>query len=128
MRHLKHGRKLNRDQGHRKALFRNMAIALIRHERIETTDAKAKDLRGYTEKLISLGKKGDLHSRRMAAKKIHDAEILKKLFDDIAKRNLDRNGGYTRVIKSRYRKGDCAPLSVIELVEKSEKAATPKAA
>lgn len=118
MRHLKHGRKLNRDQGHRKALFRNMAIALFRHERIETTDAKAKDLRGYAERLISLGKKGDLHSRRIAAKKIHDAEILKKLFDDIAKRNDQRSGGYTRVLKSRFRRGDCAPLSVIELVEK----------
>lgn len=127
MRHLKHGRKLNRDQGHRKALFRNMAIALFKHERIETTDAKAKDLRGVAEKLISLGKKGDLHARRIAAKKIHDAEILKKLFDDIAKRNSDRNGGYTRVVKSRYRRGDCAPLSVIELVEKSEKVATGKA-
>lgn len=126
MRHLKQGRKLNRDQGHRKALFRNMAIALLRHERIETTDAKAKDLRGVAEKLITLGKRGDLHSRRIAAKKIHDAEILKKLFDDIAKRNINRNGGYTRVIKSRYRKGDCAPLSVIELVEKSEKAASEK--
>ena len=124
MRHLKHGRKLGRDQSHRKALFRNMAIALFKHERIETTDAKAKDLRAYTEKLITLGKKGDLHSRRMAAKKIHDADVLKKLFDDIAKRNDGRNGGYTRVVKSRFRKGDCAPLSVIELVEKSEKAAT----
>lgn len=124
MRHLRHGRKLNRDQGHRKALFRNMAISLLKHERIETTDAKAKDLRGYTEKLISLGKKGDLHSRRIAAKKIHDAEVLKKLFDDIAKRNDGRNGGYTRVVKSRFRRGDCAQLSVIELVEKSEKAAT----
>lgn len=127
MRHLKHGRKLNRDQGHRKALFRNMAIALLRHESIETTDAKAKELRGYTEKLISLGKKGDLNSRRIAAKKIHDAEILKKLFDDVAKRNAERNGGYTRVVKSRFRKGDCAPLSVIELVEKAEKAVMKKA-
>ncbi len=128
MRHLKHGRKLNRDQGHRKALFRNLAIALLKHERIETTDAKAKDLRGYTERLISLGKKGDLNSRRIAAGKIHDAEVLKKLFDDVAKRNAERNGGYTRVMKSRNRKGDCAPLSVIELVEKSEKAASGKAA
>lgn len=119
MRHLKHGRKLNRDQGHRKALFRNMAIALFKHERIETTDAKAKDLRAVAEKLISLGKKGDLHARRTAARKIHDAEVLKKLFDDIAQRNINRNGGYTRVIKSRFRKGDCAPLSVIELVEKA---------
>lgn len=127
MRHLKHGRKLNRDQGHRKALFRNMAISLLKHERIETTDAKAKDLRGYTEKLISLGKKGDLHSRRIAARKIHDSEVLQKLFDDIAKRNDGRNGGYTRVVKSRFRKGDCAQLSVIELVEKSEKAATKTA-
>lgn len=118
MRHLKHGRKLNRNQGHRRALFRNMAMSLFKHERIETTDAKAKDLRAVAEKLISLGKRGDLHSRRIAARKIHDAEVLKKLFDDIAKRNLTRNGGYTRVIKSRIRKGDCAPLSVIELVEK----------
>lgn len=123
MRHLKHGRKLNRDQGHRKALFRNMAIALFKHERIETTDAKAKDLRAVAEKLITLGKKGDLHSRRMAAKKIHDAEVLQKLFGDIAQRNSERNGGYTRVVKSRFRKGDCAPLSVIELVEKGEEAA-----
>jgi len=128
MRHLKHGRKLNRDQGHRKALFRNMAIALFKHERIETTDAKAKELRSYTEKLITLGKKGDLHARRTAAKKIHDSDILRKLFDDIAKRNMDRQGGYTRVVKSRYRPGDCAPLSVIELVEKGEKAAKEVAA
>ncbi len=127
MRHLKHGRKLNRDQGHRKALFRNMAIALFRHERIETTDAKAKDLRAVAEKLITLGKKGDLHSRRIASQKIHDAEILQKLFDDIAKRNSSRNGGYTRVVKSRFRKGDCAPLSVIELVEKGEQAAKESA-
>lgn len=127
MRHLRSGRKLNRDQGHRKALFRNMAIALLRHERIETTDAKAKELRGYTEKLITLGKKGDLHSRRIAAKKVHDAEILQKLFNDIAKRNDGRNGGYTRVVKSRFRRGDCAQLAVIELVEKGEKAATTAA-
>lgn len=122
MRHLKHGRKLNRDQGHRKALFRNMAIALLKHERIETTDAKAKELRGYTDRLISLGKKGDLASRRLAAQKIHDAQILRKLFDDIAKRNTNRPGGYTRVLKTRYRAGDCAPMSVIELVERTEEA------
>ncbi len=90
------------------------------NKRIETTDAKAKDLRAVAEKLITLGKKGDLHARRIAAQKIHDTEILKKLFDDIAKRNSSRNGGYTRVIKSRFRKGDCAPMSVIELVEKSK--------
>src|ERR1700688_1982669 len=116
MRHLKSGRKLNRDQGHRKALLRNMAISLLRHERIETTDAKAKELRGVADKLITLGKHGDLNSRRMAAKKVHDSEILQKLFSDIAQRNQNRNGGYTRVLKSRNRKGDCAPMSVIELV------------
>lgn len=120
MRHLNTGRKLNRSQSHRKALFRNMAISLFRHERIETTDAKAKDLRGVAERLITLGKRGDLHARRLAAKQVNDAEVLRKLFDDIAKRNLSRNGGYTRVIKSRNRKGDCAPLSVIELVEESK--------
>lgn len=120
MRHLKSGRKLNRTQSHRKALLKNMAVSLFKHERIETTDAKAKELRGYADKLITLGKKGDLHARRLAATKIRDAEILQKLFDDIAKRNSERPGGYTRVIKSRIRRGDAAPLSVIELVEKGE--------
>jgi large subunit ribosomal protein L17 len=118
MRHLNDKRKLNRDQSHRKALFRNLAISLFRHERIETTDAKAKDLRGVAERLISIAKQGTLHARRIAARQIHDSDILRKLFDDIAKRNSSRNGGYTRVLKSRIRKGDCAPLSVIELVEK----------
>jgi large subunit ribosomal protein L17 len=121
MRHLKKGRKLNRSQGHRKALFRNMATALFRHERIETTDAKAKELRGFSERLITIAKGGDLHARRNVFKEIRDQEILKKLFDDIAKRFANRPGGYTRVLKSRYRVGDCAPMSVIELVDQAGK-------
>jgi large subunit ribosomal protein L17 len=124
MRHLKKLRKLGRNQGHRRALLRNMAIALFKHERIETTDSKAKELRSYADKLITLGKRGDLHARRIAAEKIHDAAVLQKLFEDISKRYDSRNGGYTRVVKSRVRVGDCASLSVIELVEKREKAAT----
>lgn len=128
MRHLNSKRKLNRTQSHRKALFRNLAISLFKNERIETTDAKAKDLRGIAEKLITLGKRGDLHARRLAARQIHDHEVLQKLFSDIAERNSARQGGYTRVIKSRNRRGDCAPLSVIELVEKVQNKDTTKAA
>jgi large subunit ribosomal protein L17 len=123
MRHLKKGRKLNRSASHRKALFRNMATSLFRHERIETTDAKAKELRGYAEKLITLAKTDDVHSRRLAFQKIRDKEVLSKLFDDIAPRYKGRPGGYTRVTKIRVRRGDNATMSLIELVG-SEAAAT----
>ncbi|MCP4503448.1 MAG: 50S ribosomal protein L17 [Deltaproteobacteria bacterium] len=116
MRHLKKGRKLNRSVSHRKALFRNMATSLFRHERIETTDAKAKELRGYAEKLITLAKRDDVHSRRLAFQKIRDTDVLKKLFDDIAPRFKGRPGGYTRVTKVRVRRGDNATMSLIELV------------
>ena len=116
MRHLKKGRKLNRTSAHRKALLRNLATSLFRHEKIETTDAKAKELRGYAERLVTLAKRGDVHSRRLAFQKIRDQEVLKKLFDDIAGRYNGRPGGYTRVTKIRYRKGDNAKMSVIELI------------
>ena len=116
MRHLKKGRKLNRTSAHRKALLRNLATSLFRHEKIETTDAKAKELRGYAERLVTLAKRGDLHSRRLAHQKIRDQEVLKKLFDDIAERYSTRPGGYTRVTKVRYRQGDNAKMSVIELI------------
>lgn len=123
MRHLKKGRKLNRSVSHRKALFRNMATSLFRHERIETTDAKAKELRGYAEKLITLAKRDDVHSRRLAFQKIRDTDVLRKLFDDIAPRFRGRPGGYTRVTKVRVRRGDNATMSLIELVGSEPSAA-----
>lgn len=116
MRHLNKGRKLNRTSSHRKAMFSNMATSLFKHERITTTTPKAKDLRAIVEDLIELGKKNSLHARRQVYQTIRSQEILKKIFNDIAKRYQNRAGGYTRVIKSAIRKGDCAELSVIELV------------
>lgn len=116
MRHLNKGRKLNRTSSHRKAMFSNMATSLFRHERITTTTPKAKDLRALVEGLIELGKQNSLHARRQAYQIIRDQDILKKIFNDIARRYYNRAGGYTRVVKSSFRKGDCAQLSVIELV------------
>ena len=118
MRHQKAHHKLNRTSAHRKALLRNMATALFRHERIETTAAKARALRPYAEKLITLGKRGDLHSRRLAARQIQDHEVLQKLFDEIAGRFQERAGGYTRILKLGNRPGDNAPTSLIELVDR----------
>ncbi len=116
MRHLKKGRKLNRNPAHRKMLFRNMAVSLLKHEKLQTTTAKAKDLRGVVEKLITLAKKGNLHARRNAGRSIRDPEILSKLFAVFPKRFADRTGGYTRVVKSGFRPGDNAPLSLIEFL------------
>jgi large subunit ribosomal protein L17 len=118
MRHMKSGRKLNRTQSHRKALFANMATSLIKHEQIVTTLPKAKELRRVTDKLITMGKKGDLHSRRRAASQLRDERMAKKLFDELGPRYKDRPGGYTRVLKAGYRQGDCAPMAVIELVDR----------
>ena len=119
MRHRKSGRKLNRTSSHRKALMRNMVTSLLDHERIETTDAKAKELRGLTDRMITLGKRGDLHARRQALSVIRSKEVTAKLFDVLAERFRDRPGGYTRVIKVGNRVGDAAPISIIELVEES---------
>jgi len=116
MRHLKKGRKLNRNPSHRRALIRNMVTALLRHDRITTTDAKAKELRGWADWLVTLGKNGSLHARRQALSFIQDKAVAAKLFSDLAPRFANRNGGYTRVIKVARRRGDAAPLSVIELV------------
>ncbi len=116
MRHLKKGRKLNRSSAHRSALFRNMATSLLQHERIETTEAKAKELRGYTERLITLAKRGDLHAKRLVFRKIRDRDVLAKLFDDVAVRYKGRPGGYTRVTRLYVRKGDNAVMAAIELV------------
>lgn len=117
MRHRKAGRKLGRNASHRKALMSNMVTSLFRYERIQTTDAKAKELRRVADKLITLGKRGDLHARRLALREIRDKEILAKLFEDIAERNRERPGGYTRIVKLTNRRGDNAPVSIIELVE-----------
>ncbi len=116
MRHRKKGRQLSRTRSHKKATMRNLATSLFRHERIETTTAKAKELRPYAERLITLARRGDVHSRRLAATKIQDRQVLGKLFDDIAPRYAERPGGYTRVLKLGNRKGDAAEMSLIELV------------
>ena len=116
MRHRKKGRQLSRTASHRRATLRNMATALFRHERIETTSAKAKELRPYAERLITLARRGDLHARRLASRKIQDRLVLGKLFDDIAPRFAERPGGYTRILKVGNRKGDAAEMSLIELV------------
>ena len=118
MRHLKAGRKFGRPSAHRKALFRNMVTALIDRERIRTTLAKAKELRGKVEKTITLGKKGTLHARRHALKLAADRSVLKKIFGPLAERYANRPGGYTRVIKLGHRRGDDAPMAFIELVDR----------
>ncbi|MBN2361110.1 MAG: 50S ribosomal protein L17 [Deltaproteobacteria bacterium] len=117
MRHLNQGRKLNRTSPHRRAMFRNMVTSLLIHERIMTTDAKAKELRRYADKLITLGKRGDLHARRQAFRLVRDHEALHKLFSDLGERFRGRPGGFTRITKIGRRRGDAAPMSVIELVE-----------
>lgn len=117
MRHRKKGRKLNRTASHRRATLRNMATSLFRHGRIETTTAKAKELRPFAERLITLARRGDLHARRLAATKIQDRDVLGSLFDDIGPRFAERPGGYTRILKLGTRKGDAAEMSLIELVD-----------
>jgi len=116
VRHRKKGRQLSRTSSHRKATLRNLATSLFQHERIETTTAKAKELRPYAERLITLARRGDLHARRLAAMKIQDRQVLGKLFDDIAPRYTERPGGYTRILKLGNRRGDAAEMSLIELV------------
>ena len=118
MRHRVGGRKLNRTSSHRAALFRNMAAALIKHEQITTTLPKAKELRPYVEKLITLGKKGGLSNRRLAHSRLLDDAQLAKLFDVLASRYAKREGGYTRVIRAGIRASDSAPMAVIELVDR----------
>ncbi len=122
MRHRKSGRKLNRTASHRKAMFMNMAQALIKHEQIVTTLPKAKELKPIVEKLITLGKKGGLANRRLAIARLQDQDLVTKLFDTLAERYKEREGGYTRVLKAGFRYGDNAPMAVIELVERDEDA------
>ena len=118
MRHGNAHRKLNRKHEHRRAMFANMAVALIKHEQIVTTLPKAKDLRPIVEKLVTLGKRGDLHARRQAVAQIRDIPMVKKLFDVLGPRYQSRNGGYTRVLKAGFRYGDSAPVAVIEFVDR----------
>ncbi len=118
MRHRKSGRRLNRDSAHRKAMFANMASALIKHEQIKTTLPKAKELRPVVEKLVTLAKRGDLHARRIAYARLQDRAMVAKLFDVVAERYKDRLGGYIRIIRANFRYGDCAPLAYIEFVDR----------
>jgi large subunit ribosomal protein L17 len=120
MRHKKLGRRFGRQSSHRQAMFSNLAASLILHEQIVTTLAKAKDLKRVMDKYITLAKRGDLNSRRLAAARLRDEAMVKKLFDVLAARYKDRNGGYTRVLKAGYRYGDSAPIGVIELVDRDE--------
>ncbi|QCI68662.1 50S ribosomal protein L17 [Phreatobacter stygius] len=118
MRHGKAHRKFNRTAEHRKAMFANMCAALIKHEQIVTTLPKAKDLRPIVEKLVTLGKRGDLHARRQAISQLRDETMVKKLFDVLGPRYQARQGGYTRVLKAGFRYGDNAPVAVIEFVDR----------
>ncbi len=129
MRHGKSGRKLNRTSSHRKAMFANMAVSLITHEQITTTVPKAKEIRPIVEKLVTLGKRGDLHARRQALSQIQDKDAVKKLFDTIAARYATRNGGYLRIMRAGFRHGDNAPMAIIEFVDRdvSAKGAADKA-
>ena len=122
MRHGKTNRRFNRRPEHRKAMLANMAASLITHEQIVTTLPKAKDIRPIVEKLVTLGKKGSLHSRRQAISEMRDRDAVKKLFDVLAPRYASRNGGYLRIIKAGFRYGDMAPMAVIEFVDRDESA------
>ncbi len=122
MRHGNSGRKLNRTASHRKAMFANMAASLIEHEQIVTTLPKAKELRPIVEKLVTLGKRGDLHARRQVISAIRNDQLAKRLFETIAPRYAERHGGYTRIMKAGFRFGDNAPMAVIEFVDRDVEA------
>ncbi|PLX94962.1 MAG: 50S ribosomal protein L17 [Desulfuromonas sp.] len=122
MRHNKSGRRLGRNSSHRAAMLRNMVTSLIDHERITTTDARAKEIRKIAEKMITLGKRGDLHARRQALSVIREKQVVAKLFDRLAPRFSERAGGYTRIIKVGNRLGDNAPVSIIEFVDQEQSA------
>ena len=130
MYHGKAGRKLGRTSSHKEAMFRNMVTSVIKHERIRTTDCKAKELRKLAEKMITLGKKGSLHARRQALAVVRDKSLVSKLFGELTERYRQRAGGYTRIVKTGYRFGDNAPVSILEFIpeeKKKEKATKPRA-
>jgi large subunit ribosomal protein L17 len=120
MRHKVRGRKFGRERDHRRLLMRNLVSSLVEHGRINTTQTKAKELRGLAERLITYGKKDTIHHRRLAYKVLQNRDLVKKVFDELAPRYQSTEGGYTRVLKNGYRKGDCAPMAIIEFVEKEE--------
>jgi len=122
MRHRMSKRKLNRTSSHRKAMFRNMVAALLKHEQIETTLPKAKELRAFADKMVTLGKRGGLHARRQALAIVPDTALVDKVFTTLAERYTDRAGGYTRVLKAGHRYGDAAPMAIIELVDRDPEA------
>lgn len=122
MRHRIAGRKLGRTTSHRWAMLRNLVTSLLEHEKVKTTDAKAKELRPLAEKMIGLGKRGDLHARRQVLTVVRKAEVVRKLFDTISPRYQSRNGGYTRIVKLGFRSGDGAPVSIVELVTEGKEA------
>ena len=126
MRHRRRRGKLARPAAHRVALLRNLVTSLLDHELVETTDPRAKELKRVADKMITLGKRGDLHARRQAASFIRERDVVTKLFDDLAKRYAKRPGGYTRVLKSRIRVGDAAPLSIVELVDRATETKAPE--
>ncbi len=129
MRHRKLTTKLGRTSSHRKAMFRNMVTSFLKYEKIETTDIKAKELRRIAEKMVTLGKRGDLHARRQALAYVRDRDVVEKLFEQISLRFKDRRGGYTRIVKTGFRTGDNAPMALIEFVgEEKEKAQKAKKA
>jgi large subunit ribosomal protein L17 len=128
MRHLKSGRKLNRTASHRKAMYINMALSLVEHERITITLPKALELRGFVERLITYGKKGDLHGIRLISKSIKDKDIVMKIVNDLAKQYKDRNGGYTRILKVGPRRSDYTEMAIIEFVDRVKKEKEEKAA
>jgi large subunit ribosomal protein L17 len=117
MRHAKHGRKLGTDSSHTTAMLRSLAAALLANERIKTTETRAKEVRGLVDRIITWGKRGDVHARRLALAELGDQALVKKVFDDIAPRFSERAGGYTRILKLGPRKGDAAPMVIIELVD-----------
>jgi len=126
MRHRKAGKQLGRNTSHRRAMYRNMVTSLLAHEQIETTDAKAKAIRPIAEKMITLAKRGDLHARRQAIAYMKDKAVIHKLFDQGKDRYLDRQGGYVRIVKKGVRKGDGAPLSIVQLVSADDDRASRK--
>jgi large subunit ribosomal protein L17 len=123
MRHRKTGRYFGRNSSHRKAMFKNMMVSLIRHEFITTTVAKAKELRGYIEPMITLAKIDSVHNRRLAFARLRDRDMVQKLFNELGPHFTKRPGGYTRVLKCGNRKGDCAPMAIVELIDRTSEAA-----
>ncbi len=120
MRHLKKGRSLHRSSSHRKALLQNLATSVFIHEHIKTTEAKAKEVRGLIDRIITWGKRGDLHARRLAVRQVRSRTVVKKIFDELAPRYQERPGGYTRITKVGYRHGDKAPMVILELVDRPQ--------